>query len=344
MAPKISVIVPVYNVERYLRRCVASIREQTLKDLEIILVDDGSPDGCPVMCDAFAAEDPRIQVIHKKNAGLGYARNSGMELATGEYIGFVDSDDFIRPEMYELLYKAATEIGADVAYAGIAFVQNGKETGKYRFTEKKQVWEGKSQLKNLLMDMLCAEPGCPKDSKYGASVGSGIFRRALLEDNGIRFFSEREYVSEDGLFDIDVLTRADKAVMIPEICYSYDYNPDSLTKVYRGHRFDQNKALFSFGKEKLWKAYQDEAVLNQYGRMFIAAARVCIIQEAIHAKDVGARAAVEGIRRICSDEVLRQTLESYPWQMFPFKKRVFAFLTRYRLAWAQYLLVTLANQ
>ena len=104
----ISVIIPVYKVESYLDECVKSVVSQTYPNLEIILVDDGSPDNCPQMCDAWAKKDERIRVIHKKNGGLSSARNAGMKVATGDYIGFVDSDDFISPEMFELLQKGFT--------------------------------------------------------------------------------------------------------------------------------------------------------------------------------------------------------------------------------------------
>ena len=93
--PKVSIIVPIYNVERFLDRCMDSLLNQTLKDIEIIMVDDGSPDNCPQMCDEYAKNDSRVKVIHKKNAGLGMARNSGLEIATGEYVAFVDSDDYV---------------------------------------------------------------------------------------------------------------------------------------------------------------------------------------------------------------------------------------------------------
>lgn len=106
MEPLISVIVPVYKVEQYLDECVQSIINQTYKNLEIILVDDGSPDRCPEMCDEYARQDSRIKVIHKPNGGLSSARNVGIDIARGEYIGFVDSDDYIAHDMYEKLYKA----------------------------------------------------------------------------------------------------------------------------------------------------------------------------------------------------------------------------------------------
>ncbi len=116
----ISVIVPVYKVEPYLRKCVDSILAQTYRNLEIILVDDGSPDKCGAMCDEYATRDSRIRVIHKKNGGLSDARNSGMEIMTGEYVAFVDSDDWIEPQMYQRLYELIEFYHADMAFGGVA--------------------------------------------------------------------------------------------------------------------------------------------------------------------------------------------------------------------------------
>ena len=118
-SPLISVIVPVYKVEPYLDRCVQSIIDQTYSNLEIILVDDGSPDNCPAMCDAWAEKGPRIKVIHKDNGGLSDARNAGMEVASGELIGFIDSDDWIEPNMYQLLYDNMQRNNADISVCGV---------------------------------------------------------------------------------------------------------------------------------------------------------------------------------------------------------------------------------
>lgn len=114
----LSVIVPVYKVESYLDRCVESIVGQSYRNLEIILVDDGSPDGCPEKCDDWAKRDNRIKVIHKQNAGLGFARNSGLDIATGEYVAFVDSDDYIENDMYRTLIDAACRHNADMVSCG----------------------------------------------------------------------------------------------------------------------------------------------------------------------------------------------------------------------------------
>lgn len=128
-SPLISVIVPVYKVEPYLDRCVKSIADQIYSNLEIILVDDGSPDNCPAMCDAWAEKDVRIRVIHRENGGLSDARNAGMAAAKGEYIGFVDSDDHIAPEMYERLLEAMERDGSDIAACAVEMVwEDGTES------------------------------------------------------------------------------------------------------------------------------------------------------------------------------------------------------------------------
>lgn len=113
--PEISIIVPVYKTERFLSACISSILAQTFTDFELILVDDGSPDSCPALCDAAAAKDSRIRVIHQKNRGLSVARNAGLDAAEGEWIAFVDSDDIITPDFCAKLYHAAQEAGAQMA-------------------------------------------------------------------------------------------------------------------------------------------------------------------------------------------------------------------------------------
>lgn len=117
--PKVSIIVPIYNVAAYLQRCMDSLLNQTLRDIEIILVDDGSPDNCPQMCDEYAKQDNRIKVIHKKNEGLGYARNTGLEATCGEFIAFIDSDDYVDVSMYETLYNRAIENQSDAVFCGM---------------------------------------------------------------------------------------------------------------------------------------------------------------------------------------------------------------------------------
>ena len=124
----ISVIIPVYQAEPYLKQCIESVTEQTYSNLEIILVDDGSPDRCPQICDDFAARDVRVKVIHKMNGGLSNARNAGLDIASGDWIAFIDSDDYMRPTMLQSLHDVATAQGADMAVCNALFFNNSGET------------------------------------------------------------------------------------------------------------------------------------------------------------------------------------------------------------------------
>lgn len=120
--PAISVIIPVYKVEPYLDACVASVTAQTFSDLEILLVDDGSPDGCPALCDAWAQKDPRVRVIHRKNGGLSAARNTGIDAATGQFLAFVDSDDLLEPDTLRRAYEAQRQHDADLVIFNLVYV------------------------------------------------------------------------------------------------------------------------------------------------------------------------------------------------------------------------------
>ena len=126
MKDLISVIIPIYNVEKYLNKCIDSIINQTYKNLEIILVDDGSPDNCPQICDEYAKKDNRIKVIHKKNGGVSSARNVGLINSTGNYIGFIDPDDYIEPIMYEKLLKVLKESNTLVSMCGFYKIKDNK--------------------------------------------------------------------------------------------------------------------------------------------------------------------------------------------------------------------------
>ena len=171
MSPAISVIIPVYNCEKYLTQCIESVLNQTFQDFELILVDDGSHDSSPDICDNFRQKDERIQVIHKPNGGVSSARNEGIKVARGEYITFVDSDDYIEEEMMEYLYGQAQEHLADIVVSGLLmeYWDNGtiKETKVYRIQNSK-----KYSAKELLEEwgqtfpMICMCGPCCKLFKY----------------------------------------------------------------------------------------------------------------------------------------------------------------------------------
>ena len=203
----ISVIVPIYNVSRYLDRCMESLLHQTYKNIEIIMVDDGSPDDCGKKCDRYAAEEPRIKVIHKENAGLGMARNSGLEIAEGEYVMFIDSDDYTDVRMIERLYHRLTEEGADTCFCRYYDTSSEGKDELARETYLKQSYCG-DETKKVLLGMIGSLPEQAGDVEIGMSVWKGLYSLDIIRDNGILFPSEREYISEDIIFHMQYLVKA----------------------------------------------------------------------------------------------------------------------------------------
>lgn len=216
----ISVIIPVYNVEQYLDRCVQSVLNQTYRNLEIILVDDGSPDRCPQMCDEYARLDSRIRVIHKENGGQSSARNRGLNVASGNYIGFVDSDDYIASDMYEMLLKCINNYDADIAMCDYTRKSNTLEKDKTDF---------ETECRNIKLytahdiDMLFFRTHGEK-SFY--SVWNRIYKRDMVKNI---YFIEN-LINEDVLFTYEIYKKANKIAFLPSKKYMYYKNPQGITR------------------------------------------------------------------------------------------------------------------
>lgn len=348
--PKVSIIVPVYNTERYLERCISSLKKQTLQDIEIILVDDGSKDECAALCDQFAKEDARIKVFHKQNGGLGFARNSGLDLATGEFVGFVDSDDYIESAMYQELYDTASALNADLAVSGICFV-GGNMFGKDGERSKKNgfstltIFEG-NELKQLLLGVVGALPHEPDDSRYGASVCKNLFRRSMLEEHALRFLSERKILSEDTLFMVDVIKCAKRAVGIPGAYYCYCRNGDSLSKAYNRERFEKSFVFLNELERRISDVVSEEEYRLYLDRLTQGFGRVLCSQEIMHAreKNISFFALRKRLKEICTREELATVLKTYPLHKLPLKQAVFAFTMKYRLFLVQKWIVILRDR
>lgn len=242
--PKISIIVPCYGVEKYLDRCMESLVNQTLRDIEIILVDDVSPDRVPEMCDDWAEKDSRIKVIHKeKNEGLGYARNTGIEAASGEYVAFVDSDDFVERNMFEVLYHYSANDSLDACFCGFSHYSGNVIKDKVSEVEKYTIFEGEAVKEVALKGMLTSNDSY-RIVDYEMSVWHALYKMDIIRKNNISFVSERELISEDIIFHIDYLPSCRKIGFIPDILYNYCLNPVSLSKVYKKDRFNKEIDLF----------------------------------------------------------------------------------------------------
>ena len=194
--PKVSIIVPVYNAEKYLERCINSLKNQSLKSIEIILVDDSSTDSSLEMCNKMAVEDSRIKVIHKVNEGAGYARNAALEIVTGEYIGFLDSDDFVEIDMFKTLYDKAVQYDSDLVMSGVLFVDGNMfskegECKRKTYFDEDTHFDTEDSLKKLRMGIVGATPEDSDDSKYGMSIWKNLFKTEVIKKNNITFKSER---------------------------------------------------------------------------------------------------------------------------------------------------------
>lgn len=237
--PKLSIIVPIYNVEKYLRQCVDSILAQSLSDIEVILVDDGSSDSCPQIVDEYAAKDLRVIPIHKKNGGLSSARNAGLEKAQGEYVGFVDSDDWLDPRMYEKLYTVAQNNDTDIAACGIQceFLATGPDVDQEYYNMK---FSGKLPLDASLLE------------KIDVSSCNKIFRRSVISQAPkLRFPDGLNF--EDCEFFWRFLLRARSIFCIQENLYHYVRHGGGIMKEtlngYNPHALDAVKVCHNILQE-----------------------------------------------------------------------------------------------
>ena len=250
--PCVSVIIPVYNVEQYLERCVDSVLCQTLSNLQIILVDDGSPDGSPVICDRYAAKDERVQVVHKKNGGLASARNAGLRIAEGKYIFFLDSDDWLEPDGMELLYNTAEQYQVDfVRYCGIRTCFPGlPENAPGSLEPVRELSPGYYDRTRILREVyprLLATNQITMGSIVGA--WGSLYNHEFLKQNGLYFYEEVKF-SEDLIFNAHVVRKTRSFYYISKPCvYHYFYNPNSISKSFRAGRWDSCKQTIRLAEE-----------------------------------------------------------------------------------------------
>ena len=251
--PLVSVIVPVYKVEAYLDKCVESLVSQTLKDIEIILVDDGSPDSCPEKCDKWALKDNRIKVIHKANGGLSSARNAALEVCSGEYIGFVDSDDFVESTMFEELYHSAKKNDSDVSLCA-HFQVSGEKITECLLPFEKELYLKKEIEENFVLPLIGYDEA-KKIPTLEGFVCRQIFRKNTI--SGIRFKSEREFFAEDVVFDLEVYPICSSISVVNKPLYYYFFNENSLSNKYRKNVWQKLSNLLEVKKQAIKNREED---------------------------------------------------------------------------------------
>ena len=213
MEPKISIIVPVYNVEQYLERCVESLISQTYKNIEIILVDDGSKDNSGKLCDELAKRDPRILAYHKENGGLSDARNYGIDKATSDYVGFVDSDDFVDEDMYEILLSNLLKYDAEISFCRLYDVYNDKVI-KDNTPNEPYLMTSEQAIKMVL-----------EAKVFSVTAVNKLYKKCLFDQ--IRF--DKGKIAEDAFIMVDLLSRCEKIAATEAKKYYYMHRENSIT-------------------------------------------------------------------------------------------------------------------
>ena len=220
--PKFSIIVPIYNIEKYIEKCIDSVLAQGFTDFELILVDDGSPDSCPQICDEYAKKDARVKVIHKKNGGLSSARNAGLAVAEGEYCWMVDGDDYVSPDALEKILPYANGEN-DIVNVDLVGFPDGKEAD-FENIKKRRVFVGLADEKTIckLTSQACS-------TKLLTYVWRNIYRTAFLNEKSLRF-EENLCYAEDSAFNMGAYLQAEK-VYFADICvYAYRDRDGSISK------------------------------------------------------------------------------------------------------------------
>lgn len=256
---RISVIIPVYNVENYLAECIESVCNNDYNDLEIILVNDGSTDSSDSICDRYAGIDSRIKVIHKSNSGVSSARNSGIDVASGDYIAFLDGDDLVKSNIYRKLLDALQYNNVDIAICRFSDYVCGTEIVHTEPIPTGCLY-GQDVWNNLVLDMLGTPLDKAKCAPIMGSICRGLYRKCIILANNIRFKNIK--IAEDMLFHLEYLCCCKSAVVLSESLYMYRYNSQSVTHDYKHNLFETMQRQFSIVQDVL-KSYGKFGELEQ---------------------------------------------------------------------------------
>ncbi len=270
--PKLSAVVPVYHVEKYLGQLIESLQNQTLSDLEIILVDDGSPDRSGQICDEYAAKDGRIRVIHKKNGGVGAARNDGLAAATGQWLYFCDSDDYLDTDALEKLVTTGEQSGAEVVFGDVRML-SGDNAQLLHFHREAFVTDEKETMERLAKTVFgrryCHLPpeGGPAKCCYGGPWNK-IVRRELLEREKLTFDLSVRGICDDLLYSVHLFAAAKKVAYVPTVIYNYRLLTGSITHSYKPAIPEINQAIFA-AWEKFMTRYGQKGQYRDAYHIFV---------------------------------------------------------------------------
>jgi len=324
MKPLVSVIIPIYNTAKYLDTCIESVLAQTVQDLQIILVDDGATDESPRICDEWVKKDARIQVIHKENEGLGYTRNAGLNVAEGEYVSFLDSDDTLDVDTYKKCISRMEETGASACYFGRKTMDAQGNIHLNKNIPKQLVYRGREVCTEFAKRYFGLFPIEERGIPYiQASACCVLYKRDIIEKNHLRFFSEREYLSEDSFFNLDICKNADCVCILPEDFYNYTFNPNSLTKKRNRDKLTRIKKMYRKMAEYAAKFSEMEDADARAKSLFFGYTRFFMINEIAAAKEEGLCEAYRAVKELCQDKMIQELYGQLPVKYLNRNSRIY---------------------
>ena len=336
----VTVVLPIYNVEKYLDRCIESVVNQTYTNIEILLIDDGSTDTCPVMCDEWAKKDSRIKVIHKKNQGLGMARNTGIENAKGEYICFFDSDDFISTETIETVYNKAISENAEMCQFGINFAdENGNVIDSFVSPLGSAVYSGEKLRNFFLPELVAPDPNGDGSRMFYMSPCVILYSMELINRIKWRFVSEREIISEDVYSLLVLFKYVEKVAVISEAFYFYCRNEKSLSRKYLPDRFEKIKYFYNKTKEMCKEAGYDDEIIHRVSKPYLAFTISAMKQETVAERP--AKETKSRLKKLINDDTLQAVLEMNKHDKVSTNRKILFFAIRNRMYNLCYLLLKL---
>lgn len=320
----ITIIIPVYNVEKYINECVDSLISQTYQNIEIILVDDGSKDRSGSICDDYASRDSRIKVIHKENEGLGFARNTGLKVAQGKFVTFIDSDDKADVDLIEKLVNEIHIFNCDTCIGGFKRIT---EDGVVNYKEQYEdtVFEKDDVYNKLFARMLGSAPD--QHDAVRMSVWNVLYSMDIIRKHNIEFPSERRFISEDIIWDSEYYKYSKRVKVISSTAYNYRITPGSLTQKYKPDMLDKICVLYN---EMCSRLSGDTIKISRLQRQFFVNLRSCIKQEqhSVSNKcDVDIR---NSIKEIVNNHVVHTVSEEYSLVIHQIKQKLFVWMVKYK--------------
>lgn len=303
----ISIIVPIYNAEQYLEKCLESILNQTYQRLEVILVNDGSKDNSLEICKAYAAKDSRIVVIDKQNAGVALARNTGLKIATGKYIGFVDPDDWLELDMYEKLYQGIKKSSYPICLCNYS-KDTKKRSAAKKFGFKETQLDAQMVRKKIIPDMIGMDDLIPRYDYIMGCVWRGLFERKFLEENHLRF-EPGITIMEDLVFMVQALLKCEGVQIETGVYYHYFQNPKSILHSYNEKIWEDQVRVHHLLETSIREAGMEDEVRNRLDLRYIGMVLVALRNEALVKNDKELKERFVNVKEICTDDKLKVVLE-----------------------------------